>query len=219
VYIAQVGNDTESLFFYNAIVKGEYSELTQKVLKEKNYWPDDIDFEELKIISEKMDFLGVNFYGTQAVKYKAGEGRFDYEITSTNKENVAYNNFACEEDLYKLMIKIKEDTDGKLPILITENGTGNDVTLLSEKEIFVDDSRIDYIKENLVGLIKAIDNGVNVIGYMYWSVFDNFEWNWGYDYTLGLVHIDYQNNYKRTKKKSYEWYKNFISKQRELTGC
>lgn len=213
-YIADVGNDTESLFFYNAVIKGEYSDLTVKVLKEKNYWPDDIDFSELKTISEKMDFIGVNFYGAQTVKYKKGCGRFDYEVTSSNRENVAYNNFPCEEELFELMMKIKADTDGKLPILITENGTGDDVSKIEGSKILDDERRIDYVRKNLTALIKAIDHGADVIGYTYWSVFDNFEWNWGYDYTLGLVYVDYKNGLKRIKKKSFYWYKNFIKSQR-----
>lgn len=212
-YAADVCNATESYFFYDAIVKGKYPELAIKALKEKNYWPDDIDLKELEIACERADFLGVNFYGTQAVVYREGAGRFDCEIVSANSENVAYNNRPCAEDFYRLLMKIKTETDGKMPIMITENGLGNNADTVGREEELNDDARIEYVEKHLTALKKAIDNGAEIIGYMYWSMFDNFEWNWGYDQRFGLVYIDYGDNLKRVKKKSFGWYKNLLSKQ------
>ena len=212
-YAAEVCNATESFFFYEPIVLGRYPELAVKVLKEKNYWPEDLDLEELKIISEPMDFLGVNFYGVQTVKYAEGEGRFDSTITSANAENVAYDNHSSEDSCYDLMMKIKEDTDGKLPVIISENGIGANTDVISGEEDLDDDFRIEYIKSHLGALKKSINDGANIIGYIYWSIFDNFEWNWGYDQRFGLVQIDYEDNLKRKKKKSFFWYRNFIRSQ------
>lgn len=209
-YAADIGNATESFFFYEPLVLGRYPELAVKVLKERNYWPEDLDLKELKIINEPMDFLGVNFYGTQTVKYAWGEGRFDSVITSSNAENVAYDNFSRENSCYDLMMKIKDDTNGKLPVLISENGTGSNMDVVSVKQDLNDDFRIEYIKRHLRALKNSLDDGANIIGYIYWSIFDNFEWNWGYDQRFGLVQVDYENGLKRVKKKSFEWYRDFI---------
>ncbi|MFM7903204.1 MAG: family 1 glycosylhydrolase, partial [Bacteroidota bacterium] len=52
--------------------------------------------------------------------------------------------------------------------------------------------------------------GHDVQGYFVWSLTDNFEWAEGYRPRFGLVHIDYENNLKRTIKTSGRWYSNFI---------
>ena len=78
-----------------------------------------------------------------------------------------------------------------LPILITENG------ICTEDDAL----KWDYIREHLEELHRAIAQGVKVIGYIYWSLMDNFEWDKGFTPRFGLVHIDYQNQ-KRTIRES-----------------
>lgn len=68
----------------------------------------------------------------------------------------------------------------KLPILITENGyCGDD-----------DTRRIAFIQQALAGLHAAIEDGVPLIGYTYWTAFDNFEWVFGYAMRFGLVAVN-----------------------------
>ena len=55
-------------------------------------------------------------------------------------------------------------------------------------------------------------NGVNVKGYFYWSLFDDFEWGDGYHLRFGLYYIDFKDNLKRIPKQSALWYKDFILK-------
>ena len=59
---------------------------------------------------------------------------------------------------------------------------------------------------------KAINEGLDIRGYMLWSAFDNFEWNCGFGPRFGLVHVDY-NTLERTRKKSSYWYQNLIEYQ------
>lgn len=60
-----------------------------------------------------------------------------------------------------------------------------------------DPQRIDFLQKYIGGLEKAAEEGVPLVGYMYWSILDNFEWAEGYDKRFGLVHVDYQTQ-KRT---------------------
>ncbi len=100
------------------------------------------------------------------------------------------------------------------PVFITENGmAANDVLL---EGAIHDSKRIEYIDLHLKALAKAIAEGVDVRGYFYWSLMDNFEWSYGFGKRFGLIHIDYQTQL-RTLKDSAVWYRNYI--QRERSGA
>ena len=94
------------------------------------------------------------------------------------------------------------------PIYITENGLScHDVISLDGK---VHDSyRIDFMHRYLQCLQKAIEDGVDVRGYLTWSLMDNLEWNNGYTERFGLIHVDYPTQ-KRTLKDSAYWYHSVI---------
>jgi len=87
-----------------------------------------------------------------------------------------------------LLVRLKRY---KLPIFILENGICTD-----------DDSlRWDFISEHLRSLHRAISEGAGVIGYIHWSLIDNFEWDKGFAPRFGLVHVDYH-TYQRTIRQS-----------------
>ena len=96
-----------------------------------------------------------------------------------------------------------------LPVLITENGyAGCDHVMLDGK--VHDPQRQDWMHRYLLELKRAVDDGIPVLGYTYWSIMDNFEWAEGYDLRFGLVHIDYRTQ-KRTVKDSAYWYREVIA--------
>jgi beta-glucosidase len=78
-----------------------------------------------------------------------------------------------------------------VPVLVTEHGmhTADDAL------------RAAFIEPSLVGLLDAIDDGVPVLGYLHWSLMDNFEWIFGYDGRLGLMAVD-RITFERTRKPS-----------------
>jgi beta-glucosidase len=67
-----------------------------------------------------------------------------------------------------------------LPILITENGVADDN----------DELRPAYLRDHLDAVADAIDAGVDVRGYLYWTAWDNFEWAEGYTKRFGLISVD-----------------------------
>jgi beta-glucosidase len=79
----------------------------------------------------------------------------------------------------------------KVPIMVTENGIATED----------DTRRVEYYQRALAGLKRAIDDGVDVRGYMAWSLLDNFEWQSGYTPKFGLVAVDLKTQ-KRTIKPS-----------------
>ena len=69
---------------------------------------------------------------------------------------------------------------GRVPVLVTEHGMGTE-----------DDSlRAGFIEPSLAGLLDVFDAGVPVLGYLHWTLMDNFEWIFGYGHQLGLHSVD-----------------------------
>ncbi|HYZ29231.1 MAG TPA: family 1 glycosylhydrolase [Thermoleophilaceae bacterium] len=83
---------------------------------------------------------------------------------------------------------------GGTPIVVTENGIATDD----------DEERIRYTDDALRGLHEAIAAGVDIRGYLHWSLFDNFEWFAGYRPTFGLVAVD-RTTFERRPKRSAGW--------------
>ncbi|WP_449439321.1 family 1 glycosylhydrolase [Pedobacter steynii] len=93
--------------------------------------------------------------------------------------------------------------------MITENGAayhdkvlGNDVH---------DPERIAYFQLYLAALLKAKSEGVNITGYMAWTLMDNFEWAEGFNARFGLVHTDFKTQ-RRIIKDSGFWFQKFLHK-------
>ena len=95
------------------------------------------------------------------------------------------------------------------PIVITENGLGLSDWVALDGKVH-DPQRIDFLSRYLIALERAMQDGVEVDGYFQWSLMDNFEWQEGYRFRFGLVHVDYQSQ-KRTPKDSAFWYRELIA--------
>jgi beta-glucosidase len=87
-----------------------------------------------------------------------------------------------------------EYTKGEIPILVTENGIGTDD----------DTQRMAYVRAALEGVLACIADGIDVRGYTYWSLLDNFEWAFGYGPRFGIVDCD-RTTFERTPKESARW--------------
>ena len=73
-----------------------------------------------------------------------------------------------------------------------------------------DAERIDYLRRHFVAAHRAMQRGVDLRGYLVWSLFDNFEWGLGYSKRFGIVHVDYETQ-ARTVKDSGRWLKALIT--------
>ncbi len=144
------------------------------------------------IRSKTLDFIGVNYYLRQLVEIKKwGIRNLALDICRNNHYPVKKNSLGWDiypEGLYAVLLKLKKYS---LPVIITENGICTD-----------DDSlRWEYIQGHLKNIYLAREKGVNVIGYLHWSLLDNFEWDKGFAPRFGLIHVDYK-TYKRIVKES-----------------
>ena len=132
-----------------------------------------------------MDFLAINYY---CKEYSAFSGLAGKDCGHTDhKERKNYLGwYIYPQGLYGLLKKLKRFN---LPIIITENGT-------PENE---DSLYLDYLITHLKSIARAMSEGVDVRGYLWWSLLDNFEWDQGFGPRFGLTHVDYS-TFKRTIK-------------------
>ena len=92
------------------------------------------------------------------------------------------------QGLYDVLMSLK---GYKLPVFILENGICTDD----------DNLRWEFIQEHLKSVNKAMLSGIEVMGYIYWSLLDNFEWDKGFSPRFGLINVDY-NTYERSVRES-----------------
>lgn len=112
--------------------------------------------------------------------------------------------------MYKAVTYVKEEYKNPTMIL-SENGM-DDPGNVSLSEALRDTTRLDFYKNYITELKKAIDNGTNVIGYFAWSLLDNFEWLSGYTSRFGIVYVDYQNLTRHPKMSAY-WFRDMLRRR------
>lgn len=193
-------------WFLDPIFKGHYPKNLLDIYKEKY---DDLDFlyENLDVISEEIDFLGINYYSRGLVKFDSTSEFFNIKTIKPDSSNYTAMNWEIyPEGLYDLLINIsKEYTD--LPLYITENGAAfNDKV---ENGTVNDKKRIEFLKGHFRSAHEAIQSGVNLQRYYVWSLMDNFEWAYGYSKRFGIIYVDYSTK-ERILKDSAHWYKEVI---------
>ncbi len=110
------------------------------------------------------------------------------------------------EGMYKILKQFGKY--GK-EIMVTENGAAFPDTVANGR--IHDKKRIQFFKDYLANVLKAKNEGVNISGYLVWTLMDNFEWAEGYHPRFGLVHVDF-NTQQRTMKDSGLWFQEFLGK-------
>ena len=162
---------------------------------------------DMKLISQDLDFLGVNFYFRQTVA--ADQNSKPLPIRSVNRENVqrtAMNWEVHPQAFEEILLRISKEYSPKA-IYITENGSAwNDEVINDE---IIDDERIDYLARHLDAMKSAKSHGAPILGYFAWSFLDNFEWAYGYEKRFGLIYVDYKTQI-RTPKKSAFYYRQLL---------
>lgn len=156
--------------------------------------------EDFEIIRQPIDFIGINIYNGQQcdkdgyVKRYQGFPRTALGWPVTPKVMNYGLRFLYERY--------------KLPIYITENGVACNDRIYSDGQVH-DADRIDFIRDYLLEMQNAINNGCDIRGYFHWSLMDNFEWHTGYDPRFGIIYIDYRNQQRIWKDSAY-WYRDVI---------
>ena len=212
--------------FYNCscadiMMKGEYSYFTLKRYKEYGYEPQ-LTEEEKQILKE-----GVCDYYTFSYYQSISESTLDFsEQTSGNIMGGIKNPYLKETawdwpiDPVGLRYALNKVYDRyNCPIMITENGIGCVDELTSDFKVH-DDYRIDYLRDHVAEMGKAIDDGVNLIGYMMWGCIDLVSVSTGeMKKRYGFIYVDVDDKgcgtFNRYRKDSFYWYKKVIESNGE----
>jgi beta-glucosidase len=156
---------------------------------------------DLNLISRPLDFFGANFYNDPYIH----EGR---EVPFAPGHPLTAFYWPVTPEVLRWGPRFFYERYRK-PIVVTENGMAN-VDWVSLDGGVHDPQRIDFTKRYLIELRKAIEDGVDVRGYMHWTLMDNFEWAEGFRQRFGLVYTDFATG-RRTAKDSFEWYARVIA--------
>jgi beta-glucosidase len=157
---------------------------------------------DLGVIAQPLDFLGVNFYTRSFISTQQPPVPAPGELGFTDMGWEIY-----PQALTQHLVRITREYSPP-PIYITENGMANADSVGPDGRV-EDPQRVAYLRQHLAALADAIELGVDVRGYFYWSLLDNFEWNSGYTKRFGLFHVDYATQQRRPKDSAH-WYREFI---------
>jgi len=130
-----------------------------------------------------LDFIGINYYVRQVVKWQPRGARALFGVEHKADDPLAQRQFSSlgwevyPQGLRRILDKFRSLG---VPLMITENG----IATLDEglRERFL----IEHVRE----VALAIDAGIQVLGYLYWTLIDNFEWTEGYNAHFGLAALD-----------------------------
>lgn len=183
---------------------GEYPQDVREVFGSD--FPEDMILPgDMELISQPLDFLGCNFYTGRKV-FCGANGE---PIVAPHEQGADMTAFKWKVTprILRYMPQFIHNRY-HVPIMITENGASMADWVSLDGKVH-DPLRIDFMQRYLIELEKAIDAGVDVLGYFAWSLLDNYEWANGYSERFGLIHVDYETQ-KRIMKDSGIWYRTVI---------
>ncbi|XP_047526276.1 myrosinase 1-like [Pieris napi] len=172
--------------------------------------------EEIKLLKGSADFLGVNHYTSVLVKPQKTEKfevpSFEDDIGVEISQSVHWPQSksswlkSSPFGIYRLYMYINQKYDYP-QTFITEQGWSSEPGLN-------DRTRVDYLREYLVAVLFAIEDGAQIMGYTVWSLMDNVEWVAGTSERFGLYEVDFESEEKtRTARLSALVYKRIIQKR------
>lgn len=190
---AKRADEYHNQWYLKPVLEGKYPDIIH-TLKEEDR--PDIACGDMDIISQTVDYIGINFY-TRTV-YKAAPNNGFEVVEPTNVPLTAMGWEITPDAFTELLVDLHKQYTLP-PIYITENGAAMEDSMVNGE--VVDNDRIDYFHSHLHAVHDAIEHGVDIRGYFAWSLMDNFEWALGYSKRFGIVHVDYETQ-KRTLKHS-----------------
>ncbi|WP_316812968.1 GH1 family beta-glucosidase [Pedobacter heparinus] len=163
-----------------------------------------------KRLAFDFDFIGIQNYFPLTIRYNAFipvVQAWEVKAKSRKKPHTAMGWEINAASFYNIIKQFAAYPSIK-SLMITENGAAYPDKLINNQ--VHDQERIAYFQQYLAALLKAKQEGLNITGYMAWTLMDNFEWAEGFNARFGLVYTDFKTQ-QRTVKDSGLWFRDFLN--------
>ncbi|CAL1397498.1 unnamed protein product [Linum trigynum] len=145
-------------------------------------------------IADKLDYIGINYYGQEVV---SGVG---LKLVETDEYSESGRG-VYPDGLFRVLLQFHERYKHlEVPFIVTENGVADQTDII----------RRPYLLEHLLAVYAAMILGIPVLGYLFWTISDNWEWADGYGPKFGLVAVDRENNLARIPRPSYHLFSQVV---------
>ncbi|TQM55172.1 GH1 family beta-glucosidase [Humibacillus xanthopallidus] len=187
---------------------------------------------DLAVISTPIDVLGVNYYNGEAIGHEAPAAPLDDSVNGGREtrsplpaaehahrhpRGLPVTDMDWEiqpEGLTRLLVRLHREYAGPAGVAlhVTENGAAFD-DVADDRGFVQDRDRTAYVRAHLGAVLDAVEQGVPVRGYFYWSLLDNFEWAWGYAKRFGIVRVDYDTQVRTPKASALDYARIIATRQ------
>ncbi|MGG7177368.1 6-phospho-beta-glucosidase [Clostridium paraputrificum] len=215
--------DRENYFFVDVQARGKYPNYAIKRMERKGIMPIIEEGDKELLSKYTVDFISFSYYNSRCVrtdenKDDIAEGNL---FVSAKNPHLTYSQWGWPIDPLGLRITLNQVYDRyEKPLFIVENGLGAR-DIVDENGYVEDDYRIDYLREHIKAMRDAVNiDGVDLLGYTGWGPIDLVSAGSGeMEKRYGFIYVDRDNEgkgtLKRSKKKSFYWYKNVITSNGE----
>lgn len=217
--IASMERDRDLMFFTDIHVRGKYPRYTKKLFKDLGV-NIQMEPEDEEILKNTVDFISFSYYMSKCTakdlsKYEKGRGNLTSGVKNPYLEESEWG-WQIDPQGLRYICNYFYNRYEK-PLFIVENGLGavDELVEVDGEKTVIDDYRIKYLNDHLVELGKAIEDGVEIMGYTSWGCIDLVSASTSeLKKRYGFIYVDRQNDgsgtLERYKKKSFNWYKEVI---------
>ncbi len=217
VLLAQQKMQMMNWFCSDVQVKGEYPYYAKRYFEENNIKLS-VEKEDMETIKQgTVDFYTFSYYMSNCVSTDESLGKTSGNVVSGIKNPYLHQSeWGWQIDPTGLRVALNEIyTRYKIPVMIVENGLGAEDIKEADGSIH-DSYRIEYLRRHIEQMAKAIEDGVDLIGYTPWGCIDIVSASTGeLRKRYGFIYVDRQDDgagdFSRYKKDSFYWYKDVIA--------
>ena len=203
--------------FTDVQVRGYYASYIKRWIRENNITLSKCSGDD-EILKNTVDFISFSYYMSLCVSADASKESVKFFGTTTENPYLKNTKWDWPIDSKGLRLTLNRLYDRyQKPLFIAENGMGASDELIKQDENYtvIDDYRIEYLKQHLIQVEAAIEDGVEVMGYAAWGCIDLVSASTSeMSKRYGFIYVDRNDDgtgtFQRYKKKSFYWYKKVI---------
>lgn len=205
-------------FYLDVLSRGEYPSYMERFFKENHVQLDVLEEDLDALKNYTADFVSFSYYQSSVVSVEEHELTAGNLVVTVKNPYLKATDWGWQIDPIGLRTTLNRVYDRyQKPVFISENGLGYRDQLVDGH--IHDDYRVAYVKEHLEQIDEAIEDGVDVMGYIMWGIIDIVSaGSCEMEKRYGVVYVNADNNgngdYARIKKDSFHWYQQFLKERK-----